>query len=292
MSAGVRAFFLSGQKIRFDGIDRISGNKRYKAVSKTQDQAERQMTAIPRTAPGSHIDFQIAPTVTAIGAMSAPQKSASVDTVEPETLNSEGLLDMLSVDFARALKDLSAVLNDLKRLAALGDLPIELQGRSTIRVRFSGCDAEMVERLCDEVGVQRGRVIQDEDFDLRAGTDLALRFPFAPSVPASRETDYFYRDEPSQVPEQVEWMGMMSSENKTPSSRRSSQAFFLEDVDMLGSNPWKSPPPSEFSSINISDLGDRAFFPELSSAGISESTSGYDSASGIHRFIAECDQLR
>lgn len=289
MSAGVRAFFLSGQKIRFDGIDQISGNKRYKAVSKTQDQAERQMTAIPRIAPGSQIDFQIAPTITAIGAMSAPQKSASVGAVEPETLNSEGLLDMLSVDFARALKDLSAVLNDLKRLAALGDLPIELQGRSTIRVRFPGCDAEMVERLCDEVGVQRGRIIQDEDFDLRAGTDLALRFPFAPSVPASRETDYFYRDEPSQVPEQVDWMGMMSSENKTPSSSRSSQAFFLEDVD---TNPWKSPPPSEFSSINISDLGDRAFFAEFSSAGISESTSRYESASGINRFIAECDQLR
>lgn len=293
VSAGVRAFFLSGQKIRFDGIDQMSGNKRYKAVSKIQDQAERQMTVITHAAPGSHLDFQIAPNITAIGAMAAPQKSASAGGVEPETLNSEGLLDMLSVDFARALKDLSAVLNDLKRLAVLGDLPIELQDRSTIRVRFPGCDAEMVERLCDEVGVQRGRIIQDKDFDLRAGTDLALRFPFAPSIPASPETDYFCRDEPepSQVPEQVDWMGMMSSENKTPSPRRSPQGFFLEDVDMLGSNPWKSPSLSEYSSINISDLGDRAFFPELSSAGNPESTSGYDSASGIHRFIAECDRL-
>lgn len=293
VSAGVRAFFLSGQKVRFDGIDPISGNKQYKAVSKIQDQAERQMTAIPRTAPGSHIDFQVSPTITAIGAMAGAQKkSASTGAVEPETLNSEGLLDLLSVDFARALKDLTAVLNDLKRLSTLGDLPIQLHNKSTIRVRFPGCDAETVERLCDEAGVQRGRIIQDEDFEDRNGTDIALQFPFAPSVPVSPEMQYLF-EEGSQVPEEVDWKAMMSSENKIPStllhSAESGKGIFLEDVDMLASNPWKSS-SSGYSSINISELGDRAFFPEISSAGIPESTSGYDSVSGIHRFIAECDQ--
>lgn len=293
MSAGVRAFFLSGQKVRFDGIDPISGNKRYKAVSKIQDQAERQMTAIPRTAPGSHIDFQVSPTITAIGAMAGAQKkSASAGAVEPETLNSEGLLDLLSVDFARALKDLTAVLNDLKRLSTLGDLPIQLHNKSTIRVRFPGCDAETVERLCDEAGVQRGRIVQDEDFDLRNGTDIALQFPFAPSVPVSPEMQYLFEDG-SQVPEEVDWKAMMSSENKVPSTlqqaEKSDKGIFLDNVDMLASNPWKSS-SSGYSSINISELGDRAFFPELSSVGIPESTSGYDSVSGIHRFIAECDQ--
>lgn len=293
VSAGVRAFFLSGQKVRFDGIDSISGNKQYKAVSKIQDQAERQMTAIPRTAPGSHIDFQVSPTITAIGAMAGAQKkSASAGAVEPETLNSEGLLDLLSVDFARALKDLTAVLNDLKRLSTLGDLPIQLHNKSTIRVRFPGCDAETVERLCDEAGVQRGRIIQDEDFEDRNGTDIALQFPFAPSVPVSPEMQYLFEDG-SQVPEEVDWKAMMSSENKIPStllhSAESGKGIFLEDVDMLASNPWKSS-SSGYSSINISELGDRAFFPEISSAGIPESTSGYDSVSGIHRFIAECDQ--
>lgn len=293
VSAGVRAFFLSGQKVRFDGIDPISGNKQYKAVSKIQDQAERQMTAIPRTAPGSHIDFQVCPTITAIGAMAGAQKkSASAGAVEPETLNSEGLLDLLSVDFARALKDLTAVLNDLKRLSTLGDLPIQLHNKSTIRVRFPGCDAETVERLCDEAGVQRGRIIQDEDFEDRNGTDIALQFPFAPSVPVSPEMQYLF-EEGSQVPEEVDWKAMMSSENKIPStllhSAESGKGIFLEDVDMLASNPWKSS-SSGYSSINISELGDRAFFPEISSAGIPESTSGYDSVSGIHRFIAECDQ--
>lgn len=293
VSAGVRAFFLSGQKIRFDGIDPVTGNKRYNAVSKIQDQAERQMTTIPRTAPGSHIDFQVSPTITAIGTMTGSQKKA--DAVGFESLNSEGLLDMLSVDFARALKDLSAVLNDLKRLSTLGDLPIELQDRSTIRVRFPGCDAETVESLCDEVGVQRGRIIQDEDFDVRTGTDIALLFPFALSAPASEDAgEYFFQDGTSQAPEEVDWKAMMSSENKTISSpadsKKTGNGLTFEDIDMLGSNPWKSSPTSEYSSINISDLGDRALFPDLSSAGIPDTTSGYDSVEGIHRFIAECDR--
>lgn len=293
VSQGVRAFFLSGQKVRFDGIDPVSGNKRYKAVSKIQDQAERQMTAIPRTAPGSHIDFQVSPTITAIGALAGAQKkSANASAVEPETLNSEGLLDLLSVDFARALKDMTAVLNDLKRLSTLGDLPIQLHNKSTIRVRFPGCDAETVERLCDEAGVQRGRIVQDEDFDARNGTDVALQFPFAPSVPASPEMQYLF-DDGSQVPEEVDWEAMMSSENKVPPtlqhSEGSDKGIFLDNVDMLASSPWKSS-SSGYSSINISELGNRAFFPEISSAGVPESTSDYDSVSGIHRFIAECDQ--
>lgn len=289
VSAGMRAFFLSGQKLRFDGIDPISGNKRYKAVTKIQDQAEHQMTAIPRTSPGSHIDFQLSPTITAMAGFQKKITSADFGN-----LNSEGLMDMLSVDFARALKDFAAVLNDLKQLSSLGDLPIELHDRSTIRVRFPGCDAETVERLCDEVGVQRGRIFQDEDFDLHTGVDLALRFPFAPSVPASPEMECFFQSEASQIPEEVDWKAMMSPENKSASSRASSKQikneFVLADLDMFGSNPWKSDSPSEYSSINISDLGDRAYFPEVSSAGVPSSTSGYDSIQGIHRFIAECDQ--
>jgi hypothetical protein len=46
-------------------------------------------------------------------------------------------------------------MNDLKRLSSLGDLPVTLEQKSILRVRFPGCAAETVERLCDEVGVQR-----------------------------------------------------------------------------------------------------------------------------------------
>lgn len=285
VSVGVRAFFLSGQKARFDGVDHVTGNKKYKAVSALQDEAERKMTSIPRTAPGSFVDFQMSPTITAFG---LEKKFGVSGTVEPATLKSDGVLDVLSADFGRALKDLAAILNDLKRLSSLGDLPILLHDRSTIRVRFPGCDAATVERLCDEVGVQRGKIVQDEDFNLRTGAELALLFPFAPSIPASPGTEeYFYREEPSctQKPDEVDWEAMMTdSHSETSPARKLS----FEDVAMFNDNPWVSS-PSEYSSINISELGDRALFPETSSAGV-PSTSGYGSTEGIHRFLAECDR--
>ncbi|OOG01095.1 hypothetical protein ASPCADRAFT_202948 [Aspergillus carbonarius ITEM 5010] len=295
VSVGVRAFFLSGQKARFDGVDPITGNKRFKAVSKLQDEAEQKMAAIPRTAPGSFIDFQLSPTITAFGLQ---KNFAATGTCDAQTVNSEGLLDFLSADFARALKDLAAVLNDLKRLAVLGDLPIELHDKSTIRVRFPGCDAGTVERLCDEAGVQRGKIVQDEDFDIRMGTDLALLFPFAPSVPASPGMDdYFYRPEilKSQAPEEVDWHAMMSPDEATEASlvlyKQPSNQLSFDDVTMFGENPWVSS-SSGYSSINVSELGDRAFFAEVPSIGVPESTSEYDGSDGIRKFIAECDVAR
>lgn len=296
VSAGVRAFFISGQKVRFDGVDPLTGNKRYKTVSALQDQAERQMDSIPRTTPGSFIDFQISPTVTAFGALAGFHKASSNNAVGSETLNTEGLLDMLSIDFARALKDLAAVLNDLKRLATLGDLPILMHDRSTIRVRFPGCDADTVERLCDEVGVQRGRIVQDEDFDIRTGADVALLFPFAPSTPDSTDIEcLFEKDSPrAPAPEDLDWQGMISDSksNSFPEhSQGSRNGIRFEDSEVFGKNPWTSS-PSGYSSINISELGDRVFFPELSSAGIPDSTSEYDGVQGIQRFLAECDQAQ
>lgn len=288
VSAGVRAFFYSGQKVRFDGIDPLTGNKRYKAMSVLQDQTERQMAAIPHDASGSFIDFQISPTVTAFGALAGFKKPAPAN-VGAETLNSEGLLDLLSIDFARALKDLSAVFNDLKRLASLGDLPILLHDRSTIRVRFPGCDADTVERLCDEVGVQRGRITQDEDFDTRNGADLALLFPLAPSVPPSPDTECFLEQESS--PEALDWQAMMFDKRTESSPRTSANRISFEDSELFGKNPWTSS-PSGYSSINVSELGDRALFPELSSAGIPDSASEYEGAKGIQRFLAECDQAQ
>ncbi|KAK1150236.1 hypothetical protein N8T08_000138 [Aspergillus melleus] len=291
VSVAMRAFFLSGQKVRFDGIDSVSGNKKYKAVTVLQDQAERQMMAIPHTAPGSFIDFQLSPTITALGLQKKFDPSGAFQS---ETLNSDGLLDLLSADFARALKDLAVVLNDLKRLSALGELPILLHDQSTIRVRFPGCDAETVERLCDEVGVQRGKIAQDEDFDALTGADVALHFPFAPSAHSSDIGEYFYQKDASELrkPEEVDWQAMMSPENKTKSStsrlEQSGNNISFEDVTLFAENPWISS-SSGYSSINVGELGDHALFPEGSSTSFPASSSGYDGVEGIHRFLAECD---
>lgn len=278
VSVAMRGFFLSGQKARFDGVDPRTGEKRFKTVTLLQHEAQRRMAAVHRHAPGSYIDFQLSPTITALGRL------------ETESLGSEGLVELLSVDFARALKDLSAILNDLKRLSTLGDLPVTLEGKSTLRVRFPGCDAEQVELLCDEVGVERGSIFQDKDFDQRNGTELALLFPFAPSMAPSSEADLFTIHEKSQHPDkhQLDWRLMMSGQT-SPGISNDTNNISFEDVEMFGNNPWVSS-PSGFSSVGVSELGDREFFPELSEGfHAKENLSDYEGVQGIYKFLEQCD---
>ncbi|KAL1966555.1 hypothetical protein VTN77DRAFT_4477 [Rasamsonia byssochlamydoides] len=288
VSAAVRAFLLSGKKARFDGIDPLTGEKRFKTVTALQDKAQRRMAEVSNTAPGSYIDFQISPTITAFGALNGFGKNMSS---EAPHLNSDGLMEMLSVDFARALKDFAAVMNDLKRLATLGDLPVSLHGKSTIRVRFPGCDADQVERLCDEVGVQRGQIFQDDDFDVRNGTELALLFPFAPSLAPSPETELFTIHEQPRASHHrdLDWRMMMSCEGNVQTSPGLSNELSFEDVELFGKNPWTSS-PSGYSSLEISELGDRAFFPELSEPGAPDSASDYEGVQGIYKFLEQCDR--
>merc|ERR1712230_274419 len=145
VSQAVRAFWLSGQKARFDGATR-TGEKRFRAVSSLQEDARHTMDMSPVNAPGSFIDFKVSPTITAVGPLSSVPRSQSASScdyeMERQTLNNPIMMSNLAVDFARALKDLAAIMNDLKHLATLGDLPISLHDSSTLRVRFPGCDAD------------------------------------------------------------------------------------------------------------------------------------------------------
>lgn len=298
VSQGVRAFFLSGQKVRFDGVDPRTGDKRYKAVSSLQDQAERQMLNVPYYTAGSHIDFKVAPVITSLD-------SKQIIPSSNKTLNTEDFMDLLSGDFARSLQNFAATINDLKKLSKLGDLPISLLKNSTIRVRFPGCDADTVARLCDEVGVHRGTIVEDADFELCTGSELALLFPFAPSVapPSGPEPALQFpfapsaaRSSPSkrpksQSPGALDWQSMMSPEPRTPSSGHARELeVSFEDNELFGHNPWNSS-PSSFSRVSISELGDRAYFPDFSLVGTSESPeSEGERVQGIHRFLEECNQ--
>jgi len=282
----VRAFWLSGQKAQYNGTS-PRGENRYRAVSTLQDETVRKMQALPKATPGSFIDFNINATITAFTPLSVVagyQKNAC----EEITLNTEGLLDILSIDFSRALKDLAAVLNDLKRLATLGDLPITYRG-STLRVHFPGCDAETVEKLCTEIGVQRGIVAQDEDFDAFVGTEIALLFPFAPSAPASEADEgdddaaqYF-----DQTCEPMDWQDMISARQ---TQRLASDKFStrsesgMDDYDMVQGNPWLSneSSPSGYESMHSPSDEAPAESDPLE----------YQDFEGIYRFIEMCDAAR
>ena len=256
VSAAVRAFWLSGQKAQFDGMT-PNGEKRYRAVTNLQEETGRKMRSIPRNTPGSFIDFHVNPTITALSPLGAAFGS-NIGLPSP-SLNTEGFLDVLSVDFSRALKDLAATMNDLKRLSALGDLPITLEQKSTLRIRFPGCDAGTVGRLCDEVGVQRGIIHQDVDFDSSVGANVALIFPFAPS---SQHT--------------------ISSPG---GSLRSQTGHDYEAVDAITDNPWLE----SYESMDYRSESGSDYFIKPSEL---QHSSDYEGLEGIYRFIEECDNAR
>ncbi|KAK6443356.1 hypothetical protein LTR95_000182 [Oleoguttula sp. CCFEE 5521] len=278
VSQAVRAFFISGNKAQFDGTSRITGGKRYKAVTSLQAETGKKMRSVPKATPGSWVDFPVNPTITALTPLAGLTGFKSTSCASIDHLNTEGLLDVLSVDFSRVLKDLAAVLNDLKRLSALGDLPITYQD-SGIRVHFPGVDAGSVERLCEELNVTRGVVTQDEAFDSFAGTEIALLFPFAPSAKVSECASFF--EEPIYNKKgpliQLEDMLFTPSESHEAYSTHSDSG--LEDViaedDFLYS-------PSGYESVRSGShsMSDK------------HSPLEYHEFEGIYRFIEQCDRAR
>jgi hypothetical protein len=265
----MRAFWLGGHRARYDGVD-PNGKVRYRAVNAAQEEARVRLASVPRDAPGSFIDFRVSPTITALSPLGVVFPFATTEqglkplACETATLHAEGFLDVLSVDFARALQDLSAVMTDLKNLSVLGDLPVILEKGSALRVRFPGVDAETVERLCDDIGIRRGVVRQDADFDASVGVPVALRFPFAP-------------DE-----------GCETKPLSSPGGSVRSNGSGVTDIgemflDEFEENPWLSPTETD---------GYESMSPDLLSNSGENCSEDFEGLEGIYRFIEECDRAR
>jgi len=273
VSQAMRAFFLSGQKLRYDGVG-PHGNHQYRAVSPVEDEAMRKFSSITHTAPGAFVDFQLSPTVTALSPLAAAIPFASGTSgfkaeaaLAGASLNTEGFLDVLSADFGRALQDLTAIYADLRRLAILGDLPVLLEKHNTLRVRFPGVDAETIERLCDDIGVQRGVVGQDPNFDAEVGVPMALKFPFAPDTTKSAVS-------PTLSVRSVEGYDFehVSSLDDDDFVR---EAF----MDEMADNPW----------LTETEGYETMSPPASSMAGPSED---YEGLEGVYRFLEECDRAK
>ncbi|KAJ4417754.1 hypothetical protein N0V85_001725 [Neurospora sp. IMI 360204] len=274
VSQAVRAFWLSGQRAHFDGYS-ADGRKLYRAVSVDEEKARNKLAVAPH-APGSFIDFHISPSVTALSPLGAMIPSSQSVKAEIQTagatLLADNFLDVLSVDFARTLKDLAAVMADLKALARLGDLPIALERADLLRVRFPGVDAETVEQLCNDVGVQRGIIREDPDFDSDAGVQVALRFPYAPDNGCSKA---------------------LTSPDVTVRTRVSSESSELDEafVEEVEENPWLL--ASEHSAVSEESEGYESMSPSLKSASSEHcSEDRYEGLEGIYKFLEECDRAR
>jgi hypothetical protein len=281
VSQAVRAFLVGGHKAQFDGVDQRTGEKRFKCVSALQDKVTRTFNKVPKATPGSYISFNINPTVTALTPLKAV-KGFSASLREQDSLKSEGLLDILSVDFSRAVKELSAVLKDLQRLSELGDLPLSYE-HSTLKVHFPGCDAESVETICHDLEVQRGVVHQDEDFDDFVGTDIALLFPFASSRTPSECSFY---DKPVKARQHVQpvidWQHMLSPSSIGSGAYSTHSENSFDDLADFAEepNPWLSlSSPSGYESLHTSEAEEIDMHSPLE----------YQGVEGMYRFMAHCE---
>ena len=296
VSAGMRAFLLRGGKVRYDGVDSKTGEKRFRTVTATQDKAMSAFTRSNTSARGTNLEFKISPTVTALAnTVSHQQQEESV------TLQTPDLLKMLSGDFARSLQSLSSIMNDLQRLSDLGSLPIALNEKPdgpVIIVRFPGCDADLVSRLCEEVGVMRGIIKEDAEWQEDKEVQMALLFPFAPagaaeesdSASALMASDYFFRRDNNPVEDEVKkekehWGAGL------PSPAFSEQSSF--DQVTLHSHRRALDSASGYESIVDPD----AWAPSYRSAARTPSiaatgTQEFDGVEGIYKFLQVCDNAR
>ena len=250
---------------------------------------------------GTTLEFKLSPTITAL----CPPLSSEKSTFNTTSLNDIDLLSTLTSDFARAIQDLSLVLTDLRALSGFGDLPISLTHAPTgpiLTVRFPGCDADLVSRLCDEVGVRRGVVVEDEGWhtaQAEKDVEMALLFPFAPNATPSlpSEGGEYYFTKPVQrkrQPEQLNWRNMLSPSQRSQCTAQSpvrGNHSVEEDVTL------KSPPISGYESLRESDFASEdPYFPIASpvthGARGEESAGEFEGVEGIYRFLRVCDEAR
>jgi hypothetical protein len=290
---------IGGKKAQFSGTNPHTGEKRYREVTELQSEASKKISAVPKATPGSYIDFAVNPSITALTPFGNVSGFEEAEQQKMDHLNTEGLLDILSIDFSRALKELAVILSDLKKLSTLGDLPITYQD-NCLRVHFPGCDADTVERLAIELGLQRGIIHQDADFDAYNGTDIALLFPYAPSKSPSecsfyekpvverRVDDKLWWADPSLYQQPMPATPMLRNLPSPDYSTMSEQSLELEGIpdDVLSGNPWLSS-LSGYETIHSSDL-DSPRLQDKDASGASTPLE-YQGIEGIYRFMEQLD---
>lgn len=250
VSAAMRAFTVNG-KGQMDHYRRTNGTNDRIGV-----RAQLASALTQDNAPGAYIDFYLSPTLTCLSPLNSKATS----------LENSGFLESLGADFGAMLGGLTAVYADIRRLSQLGDLPITLAGPAgdILRVHFRGCDKDFVEGLCDEFGIKRGVVHEDEQF--------------AFSVLA-----------PGQSHPRASWRDMLTDE-PPESSTYSEDGFEDEDSEIHPISGSESGGGSDY--FFELEPGVVVGTPDAYSSSVGTPEQSFDGLEGIHRFLAECDEYR
>jgi len=151
----MRAFVLSGKDTSYYSAKRRNNTSTY-----ARGQIKMHLAALntDRLAPGAYVDFHVVPKFTCMS------ENDPVGYTCLDTSTRGGFMDALDVELNSAMRDISRVYQDLRKLSSIGELPVTLVPPATLRVHFRGCDADLVTALCDEVGVTTGVIHEDERF--------------------------------------------------------------------------------------------------------------------------------
>ncbi|PWW76061.1 hypothetical protein C7212DRAFT_321194 [Tuber magnatum] len=149
ISQVVAAMRVLATKGKMEGLN-------YGTNGKAAVRAQLAAKLVDENAPGSHVDFYLSPTLTCLSPLNAKQNF----------LEDEGFMESLGADFGAMLGGLTAIYSDIKKLSQRGDLPVSLAGPAgdIIRVHFKGRSGADVEAICNELGIRRGVVFEEERF--------------------------------------------------------------------------------------------------------------------------------
>lgn len=309
VSAGIRAFVVNGGKVRFDGLDTKTGEKRFKSISTSEDKIIRKLEKpLEAFVKGTNLEFQLSPTITALSTTLFPHSATN-----ELTLANPDILVNLSEDFAHALKDFSAVLTDLRSLSTLGAIPITLSTTPlgpVLTCRFPGCDAESVIHLCDEVSIERGIIREDEAWQRDRDSEMALLFPFAPGmerqVPCDDDEAMLncgkHLSDPSDGLNRHQMMSPPRSVTSIRSAASNDEGFdtLMNHKSFIADNNHIHSAMSGYGGLCGSDFGSsdaylpsqNDFIPRESSLDLDGSAAAFEGLVGIYRFLRECEDAR
>jgi hypothetical protein len=328
VSQAVRAFCLQGYRPQYQGLDH-HGSKRFVAVSQAQAKVANEVAKVGAGAGFAHargttVEFRAAPVVAFAAARAFSEATGLQDC---QTLSDDTVMDMLAAEFDSVRKSMTAIQADLKRLATLGSLPLSTTKDGHIQVRFPGCDGASVERLCIELGVQRGIVREDAEWvdggsQESRDVEMALLFPWAPDAgidisahidEEGSARDLFFEATPLANEERrFGWESMMTTSPTSPTSRRSRAASYtssslgvsaIDEITFPGQTPTSARssvgliPDIEggFQDVGLSDVeSEEGVGFEMTGAGqvlmqgpSQASATDYE---GIYRFLSELDR--
>lgn len=248
------------------------------------------------TAPGAFVDFHMAPTFTSLSRLSK------------NSIGNTSFMAALDEDFTEIVNDVATVWSELLKLGRLGDLPVSLarDKEDTIRVYFAGCDRETVLRLCDEVGVTRGVVGEDEKF----GFELLMPTLEMKPYPESQDGRSLYAISPAPQQQRVKasglyWQDMMSEkEGEIEGSCVSEDGDGVMTEQATDEGTEYTPPVSvggylfEGSSVSAlsplfsdSNVSAGLMFPPYPEQQVQMQALAPDlGVEGLQRFLDECDE--